>query len=278
MKIFLSSNQWFYLQRFRLQVVLNMYAHSNPRIALKSAQEQEDRRWCRNERDRAWRAAETVEQRSERLRKWRERDHARHAAQTASERQATSQQRSTREHERMAAETSEEKETRSRQKSTRERERMAAETPEERERRLRWMKAIQTGPNASKASPDDAAGLDPVICIAHGARMMLTSNLWTEFGLVKINGAIICYKSGQATPNLPVSFMVQINSYPGPTLHDEVELCKCTFSLSPRDKLSQLRQKGGNIHHWLETTHLYQLISPTLGCTSNVTLLGLQLP
>ena len=80
-----------------------MDAHSNPRRALKSAQEQEDRRRRRNKRDRARRAAETVEQMSERLRKRRERDCARRAAQTASERQATSQQRSPRERERMAA-------------------------------------------------------------------------------------------------------------------------------------------------------------------------------
>ena len=74
------------------------------------------------------------------------------------------------------------------------------------------VKAIHTGPNASKASPDDAAGLDPVVCIAHGARVMLTSNIWTGVGLVK--GAMgtviaICYKSGQAQPNLPVSVMVR---------------------------------------------------------------------
>ena len=85
------------------------------------------------------------------------------------------------------------------------------------------VKATHTGPNASKASPDDAAGLDPVVCIAHGARVMLTSNLWSEFGLV--NGAMgtviaICYKSGQAPPNLPVSVMVQFDCYRGPTLHD----------------------------------------------------------
>ena len=86
-----------------------MDAHRNPRKARKSAQEQ-DRRRRRNERDRAWRAAETVEQRSERLRKRRERNCARRAAQTASERQATSQQRSTHERKRMAAETPEEKE------------------------------------------------------------------------------------------------------------------------------------------------------------------------
>ena len=70
------------------------------------------------------------------------------------------------------------------------------------------VKAIHTGPNAS---PDDAAGLDPVVCIAHGAQVILTSNLWTGVGLV--NGAMgtviaICYKSGQAPPNLPVSVTI----------------------------------------------------------------------
>ena len=94
--LFLTSNSEFYLQCFRLQVVLNMDTQSNPRRALKSAQEQEDRRQHRNERDRARRAAETAEQRSERLRKQRERDCARCAAQTASERQVASQQKSSR--------------------------------------------------------------------------------------------------------------------------------------------------------------------------------------
>ena len=57
----------------------------------------------------ARRAAETVEQRSERLKKRQERDHARCAAQTANERQATSQWRSNCER---GTDTSEERETR----------------------------------------------------------------------------------------------------------------------------------------------------------------------
>ena len=127
-----SISPEFYLQRFRLQVVLNMDAHRNPRRALKPAQEQEDRRRCRNERDRAQHPAEIAKKRSERLRKRRERDHARHAAQTASERQATSQQRSTLERERMAAEIPEER-VRLQWMSTNQHERLAVETPEEKE-------------------------------------------------------------------------------------------------------------------------------------------------
>ena len=92
------------------------------------------------------------------------------------------------------------------------------------------VKAIHTGPNASKASPDDAAGLDPVVCIAHGARVMLTSNLWTGVGQVnRAMGTVIaiCYKSGQAPPNLPVSVRIRFDSYPGPTLPDGTVPLRC---------------------------------------------------
>ena len=51
---------------------------------------------------------------------------------------------------------------------------------------------------------------------------MLTSNLWTDAGLV--NGAMgtvqaICYRSG-GPPSLPVAVMVKFDKYRGPTLHD----------------------------------------------------------
>ena len=50
------------------------------------------------------------------------------------------------------------------------------------------IKAVHTGQNAEKTSPDDASGLEPVICLAKGARVMLTANLCVEVGLV--NGAM----------------------------------------------------------------------------------------
>ena len=101
-----------------------------------------------------------------------------------------------------------------------EHERMTVETPEERERRLQWMKAIQTGPNASKASPDDAAGLDPVIYIAHGARVMLTSNFCTEFGLV--NGAmatVIAFATKPAKHHPTCQFLLWYSSIPTQAPH-----------------------------------------------------------
>ena len=85
------------------------------------------------------------------------------------------------------------------------------------------IKAVHSGPNASKGSSDDAGGLEPTVCLAKGARVMLSSNLWVDMGLV--NGAMgtvrtICYKDGQAPPSLPVAVTVLFDQYSGPTLSD----------------------------------------------------------
>ena len=96
--------------------------------------------------------------------------------------------------------------------------------------------AVHTGANASRASPDDAGGLEPTVCLAHGARVMLTSNLWVDKGLV--NGAMgtvaaICYKTGEAPPSLPISIMVKFDSYSGPTYPDgTIPICPLRRSWS----------------------------------------------
>ena len=85
------------------------------------------------------------------------------------------------------------------------------------------IKAIHTGPNASKASPNDAGRLDPVICMAHGACVMLTANLRVDVGLVSgTMGAAnsICYRSSKAPPNLPSAITINLDSYTGSTLPD----------------------------------------------------------
>ena len=84
------------------------------------------------------------------------------------------------------------------------------------------IKAVHTGANAVKASADDAGGLEAVICLATSARVMLTSHLWVDVGLV--NGAMgtiqaICYRTG-GPPDLPIAVMVKFDSYSGPTFHD----------------------------------------------------------
>ena len=83
-------------------------------------------------------------------------------------------------------------------------------------------KAVHTGANAAKAPDDDAGGLEAVVCRANSARVMLTSNLWVDVGLV--NGAMgtlqaICYGTG-GPPDLPIVVMVRFDSYSGPTFPD----------------------------------------------------------
>ena len=73
--------------------------------------------------------------------------------------------------------------------------------------------AVHKGPSANKGSSDDAGGLEPVIHLAHGARVMLISNLWEESRLV--NGSMgtvqaICYPTG-GPPTLPTAVMVQFD-------------------------------------------------------------------
>ncbi len=84
------------------------------------------------------------------------------------------------------------------------------------------IKAVHTGANAAKASCDDASGLEAVVCLSKSARVMLTSNLWVEVGLV--NGAMgtvqaICYRNG-GPPDLPLAVMINFDHYTGPTLSD----------------------------------------------------------
>ena len=86
------------------------------------------------------------------------------------------------------------------------------------------IKAVHSGAGTTKASADDAGGLEPVVCLAHGARVMLTTNLWVQVGLV--NGAMgtvvaICYDdAGESPPRLPVAVTVRFDSFSGPTLSD----------------------------------------------------------
>ena len=76
--------------------------------------------------------------------------------------------------------------------------------------------------NAAKSSPDDASGLEIVVCLAKSARVMFTSNLWVKVGLVigaMGNIEAICYRSG-GPPDLLLAVMVNFDHYSEPTLHD----------------------------------------------------------
>ena len=73
------------------------------------------------------------------------------------------------------------------------------------------IKALHCGPNAAKVSDDGTSEPEPVIALAHSARVMLTFNLWiVDTGLVNSTmGTVVatCYPSG-GPPQLPLTIMV----------------------------------------------------------------------
>ena len=72
---------------------------------------------------------------------------------------------------------------------------------------------------AASTKSDDAGGLDSVIFMAKGAKVMLTSNLWQQVGLCNgTRGTIsdLLYAQGHKPPNLPIAILVNFPDYSGP--------------------------------------------------------------
>lgn len=84
------------------------------------------------------------------------------------------------------------------------------------------IQALHNVPNASKIKPDELHGLQQEILLAKGARVMLTSNEWTDVGLT--NGATgtvkhIIFEDASGPPNLPVAAILEMDAtYNGPHL------------------------------------------------------------
>jgi ATP-dependent DNA helicase PIF1 len=80
------------------------------------------------------------------------------------------------------------------------------------------------------------SGLKPYICLARGARSMLTANLWVQKGLV--NGATgtlrhFIFELGVAPPLLPIALVVEMDQgYRGPYLPGKERLVcdNCLFA------------------------------------------------
>ena len=112
------------------------------------------------------------------------------------------------------------------------------------------IKARHSG-GAQTLSSDEMGGLEPVIYLAKGARVMLTMNMWTEVGLC--NGALgtvldFVYADGQTPPALPICVLVQFDEqYNGPSLTASVPRC---VPICPITQISQ------NIGHTCERQQL----------------------
>jgi ATP-dependent DNA helicase PIF1 len=80
--------------------------------------------------------------------------------------------------------------------------------------------SLHTGRNASKASADEAENLPVDLLLSVGARVMLTTNLWTEEGLVNGSlGAIedILWEAGlDPSVTMPSMLLIRFDDYAGP--------------------------------------------------------------
>ena len=90
------------------------------------------------------------------------------------------------------------------------------------------IKARHSG-GAQTLSADELGGLEPVVYLAKGARVMLTMNIWTEVGLC--NGALgtvvdFVYAKGQIPPMLPICVLIKFDEgYCGPSFSITVPRC-----------------------------------------------------
>lgn len=81
---------------------------------------------------------------------------------------------------------------------------------------------------ANALYPDEMSGLEPTICLAKQASVILTMNLWTEVGLC--NGATgkvidIIYAENHSPPHLPIAVLVQFHHYLGPSFLENIPNC-----------------------------------------------------
>lgn len=86
--------------------------------------------------------------------------------------------------------------------------------------------AIHNNTTAARSTSDDAQGLEAMLWLAEGCRIMLTQNLWTSQGLC--NGTMgtvidVVYKKCDIENHLydfPICIMVKFDNYQGPSVYD----------------------------------------------------------
>ncbi|XP_046856300.1 ATP-dependent DNA helicase PIF1-like [Xenia sp. Carnegie-2017] len=84
------------------------------------------------------------------------------------------------------------------------------------------------GEQAKKIPSDDMSGLEPVVFLAKGARVMLTMNLWSTVGLC--NGATgkvvdIIFHDNHQPPDLPIAVIIEFENYRGPAFNVDKPFC-----------------------------------------------------
>ena len=117
---------------------------------------------------------------------------------------------------------------------------------------------------AKKMSSEDMSGLEPVIFLAKGARVMLTMNLWPSVGLCNgATGTVIAFifKNNHQPPALPIAVIVQFENYTGPSLIDTqpsyVPVCPIAVSSQTENGFHERQQLPLRLA-WALTIHKSQ--------------------
>ena len=109
--------------------------------------------------------------------------------------------------------------------------------------------ARHSSATAKKVSADEFSGLQLLLFLAKGAKVMLTTNLWPAVGLCNgATGTVIhfIYKNNDQPPDLPIAVIVKFDNYRGPSLSEVlpscVPICPVTASAQLSDGFHE-RQK-----------------------------------
>ena len=109
--------------------------------------------------------------------------------------------------------------------------------------------ACHSSATAKKMAPEDMSGLQPVLRLAKGAKVMLTMNLWPDVSLCNgSTGTLIdfIYQVNQQPPDLPVSVIVQFDNYTGPSVNNTVPccvpICPATATVQLHDGIHERQQ------------------------------------
>ena len=96
------------------------------------------------------------------------------------------------------------------------------------------IEAKHSGHGASAAKSDEAGGLEAVLFLSNKAKVMLTSNLWTEVGLCNGSFGVVeelWYDENSGPPNLPIAVLVHFPAYTGPAF---IHACAKCLPVPPR--------------------------------------------
>ena len=124
--------------------------------------------------------------------------------------------------------------------------------------------ARHSSASAKRIPAENMSGLEPVVFLAKGAKVMLTMNLWSSVGLCNgATGTVIdfIFETNHRPPDLPVAVIVQFDKYRGPSFNDTqpsyVPICPITISSESQNGLHERQQLPLRLA-WALTIHKSQ--------------------